>query len=100
MREYHVDIMTNGTRTLYIGVTNDLVRRMSEHKQILTGGVTKNTTYPCLFPTILPAVNIEAALTREKQLTDWLRNRKMSLIEMMNPECIDLSAEWYDSDSV
>ena len=40
--------------------------------------------------------SIEAALTREKQLKGWLRNKKTSLIEMMNPKWIDLSAEWYD----
>ena len=95
MHEYHVYSMTNGARTLYIGVTNDLAHRMYEHKQKLTGVFTKKHNISMLFY-YESTSSIEAALTREKQLKGWLRNKKMSLIEMMNPKWIDLSAEWYD----
>jgi putative endonuclease len=49
MREYYDYIMTNGVRTLYIGVTNDLTRRAYEHKHKLIDGFTKNTTLHSLY---------------------------------------------------
>ena len=95
MRQYHVYIMTNGVRTLYIGVTNDLVRRVYEHKQKIVDGFTKkyNITMLVYYES---TSSVEAAINREKQLKGWLRNKKASLIETMNPRWIDLSAEWYD----
>ena len=87
--------MTNGVRTLYIGVTNDLVRRVYEHKQKIVDGFTKkyNITMLVYYES---TSSVEAAINREKQLKGWLRNKKASLIETMNPRWIDLSAEWYD----
>ena len=56
VKEYYVYIMTNGVRTLYIGVTNDLMRRVFEHKEKLTEGFTKSTTLPCLYIMRPPAI--------------------------------------------
>ena len=83
MREYYVYIMTNGARTLYIGVTNDLVRRVYEHKQKLLDGFTKkyNITFLVNYET---TSSVEAARVREKQLKGWRRERKISLIEASN----------------
>jgi putative endonuclease len=84
MREYYVYIMTNGTRTLYIGVTNNLTRRVYEHKQKLIEGFTKryNITYLVYYET---TSNVVTARAREKQLKGWRRDRKVALIEASNP---------------
>ena len=96
MREYYVYIMTNGARTLYIGVTNDLVRRVYEHKQKVIDGFTKkyNITYLVYYET---TSSVESARIREKQLKGWLRDRKIALIEAYNHQWKDLSLEWYSS---
>jgi len=93
--QYYVYIMTNGVRTLYIGVTNDLTRRVFEHKQKLSDGFTKkyNTTWLVYYEV---SNNVEAAIAREKQLKGWLRSKKMALVESMNPRWVDLSQEWYE----
>ena len=94
MREYYVYIMTNGTRTLYIGVTNDLQRRVYEHKQKLIEGFTKkyNITYLVYYETTSDVVTARA---REKQLKGWRRDRKVALIEVSNPQWKDLALQWY-----
>ena len=83
MREYYVYIVTNGARTLYIGVTNDLVRRVYEHKQKLIAGFTKkyNITFLVYHET---TSSVEAARVRERQLKGWRRDRKIALIETFN----------------
>ncbi len=95
MREYYVYIMTNGARTLYIGVTNDLVRRVYEHKQKLIDGFTKkyNITFLVYYET---TSSVEAARVREKQLKGWRRVRKVALIEAFNNQWRDLSLGWYN----
>ena len=94
MAEYYIYIMTNKPKTLYIGVTSDLVRRVYEHKQKLIEGFTKryNMTRLAYYEEIPP---IRDAIAREKQLKGWLRSRKIALIESMNPQWRDLSEEWY-----
>ncbi len=93
MREYYVYIMTNGVRTLYIGVTNDLARRVYEHKQKLIDGFTKkyNITFLIYYET---TSHVEAARAREKQLKGWRRAKKIALIEASNPQWKDISLEW------
>ena len=80
MRQYYVYIMTNGVRTPYIGVTNDLARRVYEHKQKLIDGFTKkyNITYLVYYET---SSDVTAARARERQLKGWRRDRKIALIE-------------------
>ena len=94
-RHYYVYIMTNHSGTLYTGVTNDLRRRMYEHKQKLVPGFTQkyNITRLAFYE---ETPDVEAALAREKQIKDWLRAKKIALIETLNPEWRDLSEEWYD----
>ena len=88
MREYYVYIVTNGARTLYIGVTNDLVRRVYEHKQKLIAGFTKkyNITFLVYHET---TSSVEAARVRERQLKGWRRDRKIALIETFNNQWRD-----------
>jgi putative endonuclease len=95
VREYYVYIMTNGARTLYIGVTNDLMRRVYEHKQKLTDGFAKkyNITMLIYYET---TDDVRSAIAREKQLEGWRRSRKMDLISSFNPQWKDLSLEWYE----
>lgn len=94
MHQYYVYIMTNRARTLYIGVTNNLERRVYEHKQKCTPGFTStyNLTRLVYFE---ETQDIHAALSREKQLKGWLRVKKIALIEAVNPQWEDLSKDWY-----
>jgi len=75
--------------TLYIGVTNDIVRRVYEHKSDLIKGFTeKYKIHHLVYVEELEEVS--AAITREKQLKKWKRSWKFRLIEEMNPEWNDL----------
>ena len=84
--------MTNKSRVLYVGVTNDLERRIYEHRQKLVPGFTAkyNITQLAYFEV---TQDIHAALAREKQIKGWVRRRKTALIESVNPEWVDLSVE-------
>jgi putative endonuclease len=94
MRSYYVYILTNNYATLYIGVTNDLERRMYEHKQRATPGFTNK--YNCTRLLYYEETNdVSVAIAREKQLKGWLRKRKVALIESVNPDWRDLSADWF-----
>lgn len=93
MKNYYVYIMTNNSKTLYIGVTNDLIRRIYEHKNELIEGFTKkyNITklvYYEVFNTV------EDAIKREKQLKNWHRQWKINLIESMNKDWRELSTDF------
>ena len=97
MGQYYVYIMASRGRTLYIGVTSDLTRRVYEHKQKVTGGFTEkyNINKLVLYET---TIDIEAAIAREKQLKAWRRSKKVTLVESVNPEWKDLALLWYDRD--
>ena len=90
VNQYYVYIMTNKSRTLYTGITNDLERRVYEHKQKLVPGFTAkyNITRLVYFEV---TQDVQAAITREKQIKGWLRSKKIALIESVNPEWKDLS---------
>lgn len=93
-KEYYIYIMTNRSRTLYTGVTSDLMRRVYEHKNKLIEGFTSkyNIRYLVYYES---TSSIYAALEREKQIKGWRREKKIVLIESMNPTWNDLSKEWY-----
>lgn len=94
-KEYYVYIMTNKSRTIYTGVTNDLVRRVYEHKNKLVKGFTNK--YNIQYLVYYEATSgIESAIEREKQIKGWLRTRKIELINSVNPEWKDLSEEWFE----
>ncbi len=96
-RSYYVYIMTNHSRTLYTGVTNNLLRRVMEHKKKEVPGFTQryNITQLVFYE---ETDDIYAAIAREKQIKGWLRKKKIDLIETINPEWVDLSTEWFDDD--
>jgi putative endonuclease len=85
--------MTNRSKTLYVGVTNNLQRRVYEHKNKMIEGFTSkyNITKVVCFEVFN---DIDSAIKREKQIKGWLRKKKIDLIESMNPEWNDLSEEW------
>jgi putative endonuclease len=89
-KKYYVYIMASGRNgTLYVGVTNDLVRRVYEHKQKLVEGFTKKYNVDNLVYYEIGEDAIEA-ISREKQLKDGTRLNKIRLIEGMNAEWQDL----------
>ncbi len=93
MKQYYVYIVTNHTGTLYTGVTNNLERRVSEHKDKVLPGFTSryNITRLVYCETF---ADIREAIAREKQIKGWLRSKKIALIESVNPSWTDLSQEW------
>lgn len=84
--------MANNNRTLYIGVTNDLYRRVQEHKDLKVYGFTRRYKITSLvyYET---TTDIRVAIEREKEIKGWLRDRKLKLIESMNPQWSDLYEE-------
>lgn len=82
--------MTNKSGTLYTGVTNNLERRIYEHKHHLVKGFTNKYNIDKLVY-FEETTDIHAAISREKQIKGWLRKKKIALIESMNPGWKDLS---------
>ena len=85
VKQFYVYITTNKSRTLYTGVTSDLERRVYEHKQKLIPGFTAKYNISRLVY-FEATEDVEAAIAREKQIKGWLREKKMALIESVNPE--------------
>jgi putative endonuclease len=96
-KTYCVYIMTNRSRTLYTGVTNDLQRRVHEHKRHLVEGFTSKYKIDQL-AFYEETIDIKAAIAREKQIKGWSRKKKIDLIMSFNPEWQDLSVEWFMDD--
>ncbi len=93
MKYYYVYILASKRNgTLYTGVTNDLYRRIYEHKNSLVDGFTKKYNVKTLVY-YEQTTDIESAITREKCIKKWNRNWKIKLIETNNPEWKDLSLE-------
>lgn len=87
-------IMSNkNLTTFYIGVTNDLERRVKEHKQGDGSEFTSkyNLTHLVYYEIIS---DIKTAIKREKQLKNWHRDWKIDLIKELNPQMLDLAADW------
>jgi putative endonuclease len=82
--------MTNNSGTLYVGVTNNLIRRVAEHKSVATKGFTSRykITRLVYFEASGDAL---AAIEREKQIKGWVRRRKIALVAAQNPTWKDLS---------
>jgi putative endonuclease len=91
--QYYVYIMASERQTLYVGVTNDVLRWVDQHKASLVPGftskygITKLVYYEA-------TEDVWAALEREKQIKGWVRRRKVALIRSVNPGFDDLSTEW------
>lgn len=92
-RTYWVYIMTNRSGTLYVGMTNDLVRRVAEHRQGQVPGFTARYKITRLIHAE-SCHDVVATIAREKELKGWRREKKLALIAESNPDWLDLAADW------
>ncbi len=90
MKTYYIYMLSNKPLgVLYVGVTNNLIRRVYEHKNNIVEGFTKKYKLHKLVYYEMTE-NVESAILREKQLKNWHRNWKINLIESLNPNWDDL----------
>jgi putative endonuclease len=89
-RTYYVYILPSKSRRLYMGMTNDLSRRMWEHKNRVVEGFTKQYNIDRLVY-FEETSDVRSAIEREKQLKGWRREKKITLIETINAIWEDLS---------
>ena len=92
-RSYYVYVMASISRVLYVGMTNDLRRRVWEHKLGQTPGFTKRYNVNRLVY-FVATNDVRVAIEREKQIKGWSRSKKIKLIEEGNPDWKDLSQDW------
>ena len=93
MPSYYAYILTNNSGTLYVGVTNNLERRVYEHKHGLVDGFAKRYKLDRLvFYDVAP--DAQSAIMREKQIKGWVRGKKIELIRSMNSRWRDLVETW------
>ena len=90
---YYVYMMSNASKTLYVGVTNDLPRRVMEHRNKTGSAFVRKYNVTSLVY-IEQTGEVGVAIAREKQIKGWLRSKKVALIESANPEWRDLSREF------
>ena len=97
-RTYYVYIMSSVSRCLYVGVTNDVVRRVGEHRGLLPQDRAHGSfarRYDTRRLVFLEATtDVRAAIAREKQIKSWGRARKLALIARLNPRWDDLARRW------
>ena len=97
MKKYHVYIMSNLKGTLYTGVTSELVSRVYAHKHKLIPGFTSRYNINKLVY-YEETVDVKAAIAREKQIKSWRREKKIALIQTINPTWKDLSEDWSEDE--
>jgi len=94
-KTFYVYIMASRTGTLYVGITNNIKRRVFEHKNHLIPGFTEKYKVERLL--YVEAMNDPgSAINREKQIKAWRREKKIALIDSTNPQWNDLSEDWYE----
>ena len=93
MKQYYIYILTNQYHTVfYVGVTNNLIRRVYEHKNKLVKGFTaKYNINKLVYYEVFS--DVRDAIYREKQIKSWSRKKKIEMIEKFNPEWKDLYEE-------
>ena len=92
---YFVYIMTNRSKTLYTAATNNLARRVREHKTgIGSGFIAKYKLDRLAY--FERFQHVHNAIEREKRIKGWLRIKKIALVVSVNPAWRDLSEEWYE----
>ena len=96
-KKYYVYIMTSPTGTLYTGMTNDLKKRVFQHKDKQIAGFTKkyNITRLVYYE---ETNDVNAAIAREKQIKGWRRGKKTELIKTINPKWQDLAEDWFEDE--
>jgi putative endonuclease len=90
-RTYFVYILASESRELYVGVTNDIYKRVSQHRSGLDpeSYTTRHRTFRLVY--CESTWDVRAAIRREKQVKSWTRRRKIELIEQANPDWRDLA---------
>jgi putative endonuclease len=88
MADAYVDILSNVSRTLYVGCTSNMERRMFEHRKKVVEGFTRRYNLTMLAYFEGPG-DLDAARAREKQIKGWTRAKKIALIESVNPDWRD-----------
>ena len=94
-KTFYIYIMASKSGTLYVGMTNNIKRRVFEHKNHLIPGFTDKYTVDRLLY-VETFANPASAINREKQIKAWRREKKVKLIDSQNPAWNDLSENWYD----
>jgi putative endonuclease len=91
--QYYVYVMTNKSGTLYVGLSNNIKRRVDQHKGKLVEGFTKKYNIDRLVYFEMFS-DVNSAIAREKSIKGWLRRKKLDLIRTVNPDWRDLSEDW------
>lgn len=97
MKTYFVYIIASKTGTIYTGMTNDLERRVYEHKAKKSAGFTSKYDVTRLVY-YEETQNVDSAIEREKQIKSWRRSKKVDLITSTNPKWEDLSKDWFEDE--
>jgi putative endonuclease len=96
VREYFMYIMANDARTIYVGMTNNLEQRIFQHKtELIKGFTSKYGPHKLVY--YAGTSDVREAIAGEKRIKDWVRAKKIALIEEANPYWADLSASWYSN---
>jgi putative endonuclease len=95
-KAYFVYIMSNSSKMLYTGVTNDIETRVFQHESKRIRGFTQRyNLYKLVY--FEKFGNVREPIKREKQIKGWLRSEKVTLIESVNPQLLDLSGDHFKS---
>ena len=94
MKNYYVYIMVSESGVLYVGMTNNIKRRVYEHKKHLVAGFTDKYNVERLVY-VEAMVDVGAAINREKQIKKWRREKKEAIIGLENRQWNDLSEGWF-----
>jgi putative endonuclease len=91
MRTYHVYILASDSRELYVGITNDLLKRVAQHRGAIDAQSYTTRHHIGRLVYCESTADVLAAIRREKQIKSWTRRRRLELIEQMNPDWVDLA---------
>ena len=94
MRQFYVYILSSHSRTLYVGVTNDLLRRLDQHRNGECEFIARYRISRLVYFEI--SQNVRSAIEREKEIKAWRRERKNQLVETLNPKWDDLGSQLFD----
>ena len=89
MRQYYVYILASRSRTLYVGVTRDLIRRVLQHRSSDSGFSSRYRVHRLVYYDA--TTDVRAAIAREKQVKSWSRKKKVALVASLNPAWNDLA---------
>ncbi len=92
MRKFYIYLLASRSRRLYVGVTNDLFRRVVQHRNGECEFTSRYRITRLVY--VETCTDVRSAITREKQIKGWLRAKKLELVDGFNPNWDDLGAEW------